>query len=152
MSADNFNQTSTKIVTILIAGTMAKRYQWSEVVDEKHVSRCRNEIGPSARLEGKVYTIEIAQNYLRIFKYRNYVLLMTRDKSLIKSNDGSVLVVPDGEAIYVLEFYEPTDFSSRARLSPTNSISDLYDTIVKNVFSVDDFLKNLEEERDKEDK
>ena len=60
------------------------------------------------------------------------------------------MVVPDGEAIYVLEFYDPTDFSSRIRLNPTNSISDLYDTIVKNVFSVDDFLKDLEE--DKNDK
>lgn len=148
MSADSFNQSSTKIVTILIAGTIAKQYQWSEVIDENHMLQCRNEIGPSARLEGKIYFIEIANNYLRVFKYRNYVPIMTSDKSLIKTNDGAVMVVPDGEAIYVLEFYEPTDFTSRIRLNPTNSISDLYDTIVKNVFSVDDFLKDLEEDKD----
>ena len=152
MSADSFNQSSTKIVTILIAGTIAKQYQWSEVIDDNHVSQCRNEIGPFARLEGKIYYIEIANNYLRVFKYRNYVPLMTRDKTLIKTKDGVVLVVPDGEAIYVLEFYEPTDFTSRIRLNPTNSISDLYDTIVKNVFSVDDFLKDLEEDKDKDNK
>lgn len=150
MSADSFNQVSTKVVTNLIAGTIVKQYQWIEVVDENHVSQCRNEIGPSARLEGRVYSIEIANSFLRVFRYRNYVPLMTRDKSLIKTNDGAVMVVPDGEAIYVLEFYDPTDFSSRIRLNPTNSISDLYDTIVKNVFSVDDFLKDLEE--DKNDK
>lgn len=150
MSADSFNQTSTKIVTILIAATIAKQYRWDEVTDENHVTQCRNEIGPSARLEGKIYSVEISSNFLRVFKYRNYVPLMTRDKSLIKTKDGSVLVVPDGETVYVLEFYDPVDFSSRMRLNPTNSISDLYDTIVKNVFSVDDFLKNLEE--DKEDK
>ena len=150
MSADSFNQTSTKIVTILIAATIAKQYRWDEVTDENHVTQCRNEIGPSARLEGKIYSVEISSNFLRVFKYRNYVPLLTRDKSLIKTKDGSVLVVPDGETVYVLEFYDPVDFSSRMRLNPTNSISDLYDTIVKNVFSVDDFLKNLEE--DKEDK
>ena len=68
----------------------------------------------------------------------------------MKTKDGSVFVVPDGETIYVLEFYDPTDFSSRVRLSPTNSISDLYDTIAKNVFSVDEFLKNLEEDKEAE--
>lgn len=148
MSADSFNKSSTRIITILIAGTISNQYQWSEVTDENHVSQCRNEIGPSARLEGKIFFIEIANNYLRVFKYRNYVPIMTRDKSQIKARDGAVLVVPEGEAIYVLEFYEPTDFTSRVRLNPTNSIGDLYDTIVKNVFSVDDFLKNLEEDID----
>ena len=152
MSADSFNQTSTKIVTVLIAATIAKQYQWDEVTDENHVTQCRNEIGPSARLEGKIYSVMISNNYLRVFKYRNYVPLVTRDSSLMKTKDGSVFVVPDGETIYVLEFYDPTDFSSRVRLSPTNSISDLYDTIAKNVFSVDEFLKNLEEDKDKEDK
>lgn len=149
MSADSFNQASTRIVTILIAATIAKQYQWKEVTDENHVSQCRNEIGPSARLEGKIYSAEISNSYLRVFKYRNYIPLMTRDKSLIQTKDGSVYVVPDGETVYVLEFFDPLDFSSRIRLNPTNSISDLYDTIVKNVFSVDDFLKNLEEDKDK---
>lgn len=146
MSADSFNQTSAKIITILITATIAKQYKWDEVTDEKHIIQCCNEIGPSARLEGKIYTVVILNKYLRIFKYRNYVPLVTRDNSLIKTTEGAVLVVPDGEPVYVLEFYDPADFSSRIRLNSTNSISDLYDTIVKNVFSVDDFLKNLEED------
>lgn len=150
MSADSFNQTSAKIVTVLIEATISKQFQWSEVTNENHLAQCRNELGPSARLEGKVYSIEIADKFLRVFKYRNYVPVMTKDKQLLKTKDGSVLVVPDGDAIYVLEFYDPTEFSSSIRLSPTNSISDLYDTIVKNVFSVDDFLKELEDRKNEE--
>ncbi len=152
MSADSFNNSSTKVVTLLIAGTIDGQYQWSEVSDEKHVQQCRNEIGPSAKLEGKVYSIKIKDKFLRVFKYRNYIPLMTRDSSYIKTQDGSVFLVAEGRLNYVLEIYDTSDYSSQIRLNPSNSISDLYDTIAKNVFSVDDLLKNLEEDKETEDK
>lgn len=146
MSADSFNTTSTKIVTNLIAGTVAGQFQWNVVNDEKHILQCRTEIGATARIEGKIFYIKIFDYYLRVFKYRNYVSIMTKDKMQILTQDGSVLIVPEGGSEYVLEFYEPIDFSTRVRLNPTNSISDLYDTVLKHVFSVDDFLKDLEKD------
>lgn len=146
MSADSFNTASTKIVTNLIAGTVAGQFQWNVVNDEKHILQCRTEIGATARIEGKIFYIKISDYYLRVFKYRNYVSIMTKDKMQILTQDGSVLIVPEGGSEYVLEFYEPIDFSTRVRLNPTNSISDLYDTVLKHVFSVDDFLKDLEKD------
>lgn len=148
MSADNFNITSLKIITILISGTVSGQYRWEEVTDNDHIEKCQNEIGPTSRLEGKVFTIRIAENNLRIFKYRDYVPMMTKDSSVIKTKEGSVVVVLNGDESYVLEFYEPSDYSSRLKLNQSNSIRDLYDTIVKSVFSVDDFLKNLQTEKD----
>lgn len=147
MSAESFNQISSRIVTYLIAGTISGQYQWDEVNDERHIQQCKNEVGASSRLEGKIYSIAISKSPLRVFRYRNYVPLMTSDKSLIKTQGGSVIVVPEGDSAYVLEFYDADDFTSRVRLNPTNSVSDLYDTIVKHKFSVEDFLKDLEEDK-----
>jgi hypothetical protein len=144
MSAESFNTTSSRIVTILIAETLRNQYHWTVVNDENHINRCREEIGPSSRIDGKIFSLTLFDHYLRIFKYRDYVPLMTRDGSRVKTKDGSLLVVPSDGYVFVLEFYDPIDFSARLKLNPSNSLSDLYELIVKNVFSVDEFLKQLE--------
>ncbi len=144
MNAESFNTTSSKIVSILIAGTLGNQYHWSVVNDENHINRCREEIGPSSRIDGKIFSLSLFDHYLRIIKYRDYVPLMTRDGSQIKMKDGSILVAPSEDPVFVLDFYDPADFSARIKLNPSNSLSDLYELIVKKVFSVDEFLKQLE--------
>ena len=144
MSAESFNATSSKIVSILIAETLRNQYHWAVVNDEKHINRCREEIGPSSRIEGKVFSLSLFDHFLRIYKYRDYVPLMTKDGWQVKTKDGSLLVAPGSDYVFVLEFYDPIDFSARLKLNPSNSLSDLYELIVKNVFSVDEFLKQLE--------
>ena len=147
MSAESFNITSAKIVTLLITGTMSGQYQWSEVIDDNHIKVCREEINESSRIEGKIFSVKVRDSFLRLFKYRNYARLMTAGGNALTTNDGAALLVRTGDSIYVLEFFDSSDYSLQLRLEQSNSIKDLYDTVIKKVFPVEDFLKDLEEDK-----
>ena len=145
MNADNNSSTSSRIVTLLIAGTLSKQYIWTEVKDENQINRCLEELGPSSRLVGKIFSLVLSDMHLRILRYRDYVQLRTKDNSSLNTSEGSLLVVSSEECRYILEFYDPADYSSQLVLQPSNSVRDLYDIIMKMVFPVNDFLKTLEE-------